>query len=134
MQRVPAKIEYLEFEPQPAANKPKIEKDIQTRIDNKEWDQSQANEDQEAKDHKIEGIRNNRTQAKLVRNIEPEDVCRSGLVRSFRASAKGTKKPESEGLFGPRRNIIYAKTLRSSNVKKATATNNNNREARATIK
>ena len=99
MQRVPAKIEYLEFEPQPAANKPKIEKDIQTRIDNKEWDQSQANEDQEAKDHKIEGIRNNRTQAKLVRNIEPEVVCRSGLVRSFRASAKGTKKPESEGFL-----------------------------------
>ena len=36
MQRVPAKTEYLEFEPQPAANKPKIEKDIQTRTDNKE--------------------------------------------------------------------------------------------------
>ena len=79
-------------------------------------------------------MRNNRKQAKLVRNIEPVVVCRSGLVRSFRASAKGTKIPESEGLFGPRRNIIYAKTLRSSKVKKATATNNNKREARATIK
>jgi len=56
-----------------------------------------------------------------------------GLVSNLRASANGTSKPEREGLFGPRRNIIYPRTLRSIKVKKATETNKSKRESIDTI-
>lgn len=50
-------------------------------------------------------------------------VIMKGLDSNLRASAKGTSKPEKDGLLGPRRSIIYPKTLRSNKVKKATETN-----------
>ena len=44
------------------------------------------------------------------------------FVKSFTASANGTRSPAGPGLFGPLRRWIYPRTLRSINVKKATAT------------
>lgn len=44
MQRVPAKMLYLELEPQPAARRAKTERDNQTKIDSRECDQSQVAE------------------------------------------------------------------------------------------
>lgn len=54
------------------------------------------------------------------------------LVNNLRASAKGTNRPIAEGLFGPWRNIINPKTLRSNNVKKATAINRSKSESKET--
>ena len=55
------------------------------------------------------------------------------LVRSLRASAKGTRSPRRHGLLGPTRNIIYASTLRSIRVKKATEIRTSKRESAMTI-
>lgn len=106
MQRVPAKMLYLELEPQPAARRAKTERDNQTKMDSRECDQSQVADEEGAKHHNIEGTRNIKKQANLVKKIELEEQWMKGLLRSFNASAKGTRVPESDGLLGPRRSII----------------------------
>jgi len=82
--------------------------------------------------HSKQGIINIRKQARLIKNGLPEAGIIKGLVSNFRASAKGTSQPLRAGLLGPRRNMIYPKTLRSSNVKKATDTKSSSRETKET--
>ena len=80
-----------------------------------------------------EGITKPKKQLKRVKRRDEGIVRKKGFCKSLRASAKGVKMPESEGELGPRRNMMYASTLRSSKVKKATATNRSRRERRETI-
>jgi len=63
-----------------------------------------------------------------IKKREEESGNRNGFLSNFRASAKGTNKPEMEGLFGPTRSINEPSTLRSNKVKKATAIRSRNKE------
>jgi len=92
------------------------------------WDQFQIGEDVITKTQSRLGIINIKKQANRVKRGLLEDVIIKGFVSNFRASANGTSKPDIEGLLGPRRNIIYPKTLRSNKVKNATETNNSSSE------
>jgi hypothetical protein len=56
-----------------------------------------------------------------------------GLAKSLRASAMGVRQPIRKGLLGPLRTIIYARTLRSNKVKKATATSSKRVEKNVAI-
>ena len=96
-------------------------------------DQFQIGEDVLTKTQSVLGIKNIKKQANRVKRGLLEDVIIKGLVSNFRASANGTRRPDKEGLFGPRRSIIYPKTLRSNKVKKATDTSNSKSEAMETI-
>lgn len=78
--------------------------------------------------HSRQGIVKLKKQAKFIKKGLPDEVRINGLDNNFRASAKGTIRPPKEGLLGPRRYIIYPKTLRSNNVKKATETKRSNKE------
>jgi len=64
----------------------------------------------------MEGITNERQAANLIRNEELRTGIIKGLDNNLRASAKGTKRPHREGLFGPRRSMMKLRTLRSSSV------------------
>jgi len=123
----------LELEPQPAAKRAYTERDIQIRRLRRVRDQFHIGEDVETKTQSRDGIINIKKQAKRVRRGLLVEVIIKGLASNFRASANGTRRPDIEGLFGPRRNIIYPKTLRSSKVKKATDTNNSKSEIKDTI-
>ena len=103
MQRVPPKILYLEFEPQPAARRAYTLKDIQTRIEREEYDHDQEEEKRGMKVHSEQGMMNESTQAKNIRPELEDEGKTNGLHKSFRASAKGTSSPNREGLLGPRR-------------------------------
>ena len=96
-------------------------------------DQFQIGEDVITKTHSRLGIINIKKQAYRVKKGLLEDVIIKGFVSNFRASANGTSKPDKKGLFGPRRNIIYPKTLRSNRVKNATDTNNSKSEIMETM-
>lgn len=52
------------------------------------------------------GIINIKKHATRDRKRLLEEVVIKGLVSNLRASAKGTSKPDIDGLFGPRRNIM----------------------------
>jgi len=54
-------------------------------------------------DHKEQGMRKDKTQAKNISPELEEEGKIKGLHKSFKASAKGTKSPATEGLLGPRR-------------------------------
>ncbi len=58
-----------------------------------------------------------------IMNMEIEEVRgRSGsLVNSLTASAMGWRSPYGPTMFGPFRSCIYPNTLRSTRVRKATA-------------
>lgn len=99
-----------------------------------EYDQSQTLDVKPIKTRRQEGITKPKTQAKRVKKKDEGSVNKKGLMTSLRASARGVKIPSKEGLFGPRRNIIYAKTFRSRRVKKATDNKKEKRESRGTIK
>jgi len=118
----------LELDPQPAANRAYTESDIQIRRLRRVRDQFQIGEEVIIKTQSRLGIINIKKQAKRVRRGLLADVIIKGFVSNFRASANGTSKPDIEGLLGPRRNIIYPKTLRSNKVKNATETNNSSSE------
>lgn len=122
MQRVPPRTEYLELLPHPAAKRKYTEKDIQTKILTKVNTQSHEKEEGETNIQSAEGTTRKPKQAPRMSSEDPEERNKKGLVSSLRASAKGTKTPHKDGLFGPLRNMIYARTLRSKRVKKATAT------------
>jgi len=123
----------LELDPQPAANRAYTESDIQIRRLRRVRDQFQIGEEVIIKTQSRLGIINIKKQAKRVRRGLLADVIIKGFVSNFRASANGTSKPDMDGLFGPRRNIIYPKTLRSNKVKKATDTSNSKSEAMETM-
>ena len=53
-----------------------------------------------------EGIIKPKTQLKRVKSREEGRVRKKGFCKSLRASAKGVKLPEKEGLLGPRRNMM----------------------------
>ena len=55
-----------------------------------------------------------------VKKKDAGSVSKKGLPSSLKASAKGVRRPMKEGLFGPRRNIIYESVFRSRRVKNAT--------------
>lgn len=118
----------MELEPQPAAKRAYTESDIQIRRLRRVRDQFQIGEDVITKTQSRLGIKNIKKQANRVSRGLLEEVIIKGFVSNFRASAKGTSKPDMDGLFGPRRNIIYPKTLRSNKVKNATETNNSKSE------
>jgi len=69
-------------------------------------------------------MRKESKQENTIRVGDPIVGKMNGLDNNLSASAKGVILPIIEGLLGPFRSIIYAKTLRSIRVKKATATNN----------
>lgn len=100
------KVEYLELEPQPAAKRAYTDKDIQTSTLSRECAQSHRPEQGTTKTQSKQGMINIRKQAKRDRKQLPEVVSKKGLDNNFMASAKGTNKPEREGLLGPRRNIM----------------------------
>jgi len=52
------------------------------------------------------GIINIKKHANRVKKGLLEEVIIKGLVSNLRASANGTNNPDTEGLLGPRRNII----------------------------
>jgi len=106
MQRVPPSVEYLELEPQPAASRAYTDNDIQIRRLRRDFDQSQIVEPVLTKTQSRLGIINIKKQAKRVKNGLEEEVIIKGLDNNLKASAKGTSKPDTDGLFGPRRNII----------------------------
>jgi len=100
----------------------------------REQDQSQTLEVKPTKTRRVEGTTNPKTQAQRVKKKEAGKVNKKGLQISLRASAKGVKRPMKEGLFGPRRNIIYESVFRSSKVKNATENKNEIRDNTVTIK
>jgi len=75
-----------------------------------------------------QGIIKSKKHAKRVKIGLLVVVIINGLASNLSASANGTSRPDKEGLLGPRRSIIYPKTLRSIKVKKATETNKSKSE------
>ena len=63
-QRVPAKVEYAELEPQPADKSPYTENDIQTRMDKTTSDQDQTEERIGKKHQRVAGKTKSKIQAK----------------------------------------------------------------------
>jgi len=106
IQRVPPRVEYLEFEPQPAAKRAYTDRDIQIKMERREYDQFQAGDEVTIKHQSTLGIINLKKQAKRIKNGLPAKGKIKGLVNNFRASAKGTTQPDNAGLLGPRRNMI----------------------------
>ena len=94
--------------------------------------QEKAAEGKGKTDHKSAGIMNKIRQAEYIARELDLEGRRENLVKSLRASAKGTKIPLRQGLLGPTRNIIYPSTLRSKRVKKATEISTRKRESAMT--
>ena len=134
IQRVPPRVEYLELEPQPAAKRAYTDMDIQIKTLSREKDQSQTRDEGTIKIQRRQGIINIRKQARRIKKGLPVAGIIKGLVSNFNASANGTSQPKRAGLLGPRRSMIYPKTLRSIKVKKATDTRRSRREIKETTK
>ena len=134
IQRVPPRVEYLELEPQPAAKRAYTDRDIQIKTLSRVKDQSQTGDEVTIKIQRRQGIINIRKQARFIKKGLPDAGIMKGFDSNFRASANGTSQPKRAGLLGPRRSMMYPKTLRSSKVKKATDTRSSRRETKETTK
>lgn len=71
--------------------------------------------------HKTKARIRNKNGEKKNRYGEAVDGFRVSFINSFRASANGCSRPYGPTIFGPLRNCIYPNTLRSTRVRKATA-------------
>ena len=132
-QRVAPRIAYFLLDPQPPDKSPKMEREKRTKTKSIRSCQERAEEGNGSTDHKRAGMRNKIRQEEYIAG-ELDFVGRMDiLVRSLRASAKGTRSPLRQGLLGPKRNIIYPSTLRSMRVKKATEISTSKRESAMTI-
>lgn len=134
MHRVPPNVEYFEPEPQPAAKRAYTERDIQISITRTVYEQSQEKLEYGSNETRLAGMIKPSKHENRVRIREEGRVSKKGFCNSLRASAKGVREPNKEGLLGPFRNMRYARVFRSSKVKKATANKSESNDKKQAIK